>query len=85
MVQEQVSFWLKATSHYIAQKDINVKVSHIAKISFTWALYKSWYPLLSQGVFWEWVRPMDFYMVSDPQVSCDDGSFPPVIVHVFGH
>jgi hypothetical protein len=28
---------------------------------------------------------MDFYMVSEPQVSCDDGSFPFVVVHVFGH
>jgi len=40
-------------------------VSHIAKISFTWTLYKPWRPLLSQGVFWEWVRPIDFYTVSE--------------------
>jgi hypothetical protein len=43
-----------------------VKVSHIAKRSLSCRLYKSWTPLLSQGVFWEWVRPMDFYMVSEP-------------------
>jgi len=30
-----------------------VKVSYIAKISFTLALYKPWCPLLSQGVFWK--------------------------------
>jgi len=42
-----------------------VKVSHIAKRSLSCRLYKSWTPLLSQDVFWEWVRPMNFYMVSE--------------------
>jgi hypothetical protein len=36
-------------------------VSHIAK------RYMTLTPLLSQGVFWEWVRPIDFYMVSGLQ------------------
>jgi hypothetical protein len=38
-----------------------VKVSHIAKRSLSCRLYKPWTPPLSQGVFWEWIRPMDFY------------------------
>jgi hypothetical protein len=28
---------------------------------------------------------LDFYMVSEPQVSCDDEHFSPVVVHMFGH
>jgi len=45
-----------------------VKVSHIAKKSLSCRLYKPWTPLLSQGVFWEWVRPIDFYMAYWPIV-----------------
>jgi hypothetical protein len=70
-----------------------VKVSHVAKRSLSCRLYKSWTLLLSQDFFWEWVRPMDFYMVSkDNELlhgiragSFDNyGHFPPVIEHVFG-
>jgi len=43
---------------------VHVKVSQIAKRYMTWRLYKPLTPLFSQGVFWEWVRSMDFYMVS---------------------
>jgi hypothetical protein len=31
-------------------------------------LYKSWCSLLSQYVFWEWIGPMNFNMVSEPKV-----------------
>jgi hypothetical protein len=40
-----------------------VKVSHIAKRSLSCRLYKPWTPLLSQDVFWGWVRPMNFYNI----------------------
>jgi hypothetical protein len=40
-----------------------VNVSHIAKRLLTWEVYKWWTPLLSQYIFWEWIRPMNFYMV----------------------
>jgi len=61
-----------------------VKVSHIAKRSLSCRLYKPWTLFLSQGVFWEWVRPMDFYMVSEPGSFDNYGSFSPVVEHVFG-
>jgi hypothetical protein len=38
-------------------------VSHIDKRYMIWALYKLWTSFFSQSVFWEWVRPMNFYMV----------------------
>jgi hypothetical protein len=46
-------------------RKLGVKVYHIAKRYMTWRLYKPWKPHLSQGIFWEWVRPMDFCMVSE--------------------
>jgi uncharacterized membrane protein len=54
----------------------SVKVSHIAKRSLSCKLYKPWTPLFSQGVFWDWVRPMNFYMVSKQVSLTMMGLFP---------
>jgi hypothetical protein len=54
-------------------------VSNITKISFTLILYK--YGVhYSLNAFFESVNgPMDFFMVSEPRVFCDDGHFPPLL------
>jgi len=46
----------------------SVKVSHITKIFFTCALYKSWCLMLSQDVFWEyqWAHELFTGFVSQP-------------------
>jgi len=65
----EIFVWYSVTQQlklmFIMCHIITVKVSHITKRSLSCRLYKSWTPLLSQCVFWEWVRPIDFYMVSE--------------------